>query len=271
MAKASLELAVLDAQLRAAGRSLGGWLGADRTSVPVGAAIGLHEDESAMLTEVDEATAAGAARLRLKVRPGVAARAVAAVRAHAGDEIALQVDANGSFDLGDATHLRELESLDGFGLACLEQPLAPDDLVGHATLARRLSTPICLDESVGSLADLETAMALDACEVLCLKPGRVGGWIAARAIHDRCVEAGLGLWVGGMLETALGRACNVALAALPGMTLAMDLDPRGRFEPDLTHGPQVVNGAAAVPDEPGIGAVPEWAQLLGSEMEVIRR
>lgn len=265
MAKAALELAVLDAQLRAAGRSLAGWLGATESAVPAGAALGLHADHEALLAEADAALATGAARLRVKVAPGRAAAPLRALRDHVGDDVALQADANGSFRADDPDHLAELDALDELGLACLEQPLAPEDLTGTARLARRLATPICLDEPITSLGALEAAVALGACGVLCLKPGRVGGWVAAHAVHARCAELGLPVWVGGMLETALGRAANLAVAALPGMALPPDLDPRGRFDPDLADprlpGP---DGLVAVPTGPGVGAVPAPAALAAA-------
>jgi o-succinylbenzoate synthase len=272
MAKAALELAVLDAQLRVADRSLASWLGAGRAAVGTGAAVGLHDTDEALLAEVDAALAAGAARVRLKIRPGRAAAVTRAVRDHVGPELLLQADANGSFDPDDPAHVAELIALDGDRLACLEQPFAPDELLAHARLAEQLVTPICLDESIGSLADLETAVHLGACEVLCLKPGRVGGWIEARRLHDRCVELGVAVWVGGMLETGIGRAANLALAALDGMTLPPDLDPRGRFDPDLGD-PSLPgdDGLVPVPEGAGIGTTPAWASLLGSEMEVILR
>lgn len=262
MARAALELAVLDAQLRAAGRSLARWLGATTAAVPAGAALGLHLDVVHLLAEADQALAAGAARLRVKIAPGHAAEPLLALRDHVGGGVLVQADANGSFDVADDAHLAELDRLDEVGLACLEQPLAPDDLTGHARLARRLATPICLDEPITSLGALEAAVALGACGVLCLKPGRVGGWLAARAIHDRCVELGLPVWVGGMLETGVGRAANLAVAALPGMSLPPDLDPRGRFQHDLADpclpGP---DGLVRVPTAPGTGAAPD-PQLL---------
>lgn len=257
MAKAALELAVLDAQLRAAGRSLAGWLGATAAAVPAGAALGLHPELEDLLAEADAALEAGAARLRVKVAPGRAVEALRALRAHLGAEVLLQADANGSFRLDEPSHRAELAALDDVGLACLEQPLAPDDLTGTARLARQMATPLCLDEPITSLGALEAAVALGACGVLCLKPGRVGGWVAARAVHDRCVELGLPVWTGGMLETGLGRAANLAVAALPGMALPPDLDPRGRFDPDLADpclpGP---DGLVRVPTAPGTGAVP---------------
>jgi O-succinylbenzoate synthase len=258
MARASLELAILDAQLRAADRSLASWLGATAAAVPVGAALGLHDDPADLLREADAALAAAAARLRVKVSPGHAATPLLALRAHVGADVLLQADANGSFRFDDATHLAELERLDDVGLACLEQPFAPDDLVSHARLAARLATPVCLDEPITSIGALEAAVALGACGILCLKPARVGGWLAARAIHDRCTELGLPVWIGGMLETGIGRAANLAVAALPGMALPPDLDPRGRFHPDLAD-PRLPgsDGLVTVPTGPGTGAVPD--------------
>jgi O-succinylbenzoate synthase len=253
MARAALELAVLDAQLRASDRSLASWLGATATSVAVGAALGLHEQVDDLLAEADGALAAGAIRLRVKIGPGRAAEHLRALRTHVGDQVVLQADANGSFAEDDP----ELDRLDGVGLACLEQPLGPADLLGHARLAARLDTPICLDEPLTSLEAVEAAVALGACEVVCLKPARVGGWIAARAVHDRCAELGVPVWVGGMLETGVGRAANLAVAGLPHLSLPPDLDPRGRYHPDLADPRLPVDGAVALPSGPGTGAEPD--------------
>ena len=266
MARAAVELAVLDAQLRAAKRSLAGWLGATAVGVPAGAALGLHATVDALLAEADAALAAGAARLRVKVVPGAAAGPLAALRGHVGDGVLLQADANGTFSLDEPTHLAELDRIDELGLACLEQPLAPDDLLGHARLAARLITPICLDEPLTSLAAIEAAVALGACEVVCLKPARVGGWVEARRVHDRCAELGVPVWVGGMLETGVGRAANAAVAALPATALPADLDPRGRFDPDLADPLRPVDGLVPVPGGPGTGAVPDPALLAAAEV-----
>lgn len=259
-ARAALLLAVLDAQLRSAGRSLASWLGATSDTVAAGATLGLHHAPDDLLAEADDALAAGAARLRVKVAPGRAAPHLRALRARLGDGVALQADANGSFTEDDP----ELSALDEVGLVCLEQPLAPDDLLGHARLARRLRTPLCLDEPLTSLGAVEAALTLGACEVVCLKPSRVGGWAAARAVHDHCVERGVPVWVGGMLETAVGRAANLALAALPGMALAPDADPRPRYRPDLLDLSPPVDGRHAVPDGPGASGVPEPGRLDGA-------
>jgi o-succinylbenzoate synthase len=225
-----------------------------------------------LLAEADEALTAGASRLRVKVAPGRAADPMLALREHVGPDVLLQADANGSFRLDDHLHLTELHRLDGAALACIEQPLRPDDLVGHARLAQRLGTPICLDESVDSMGALEAAVALGACGVLCLKPGRVGGWVTARAMVERCAELGLPVWVGGMLETGVGRAANIAVAALPGMALPADLDPRPRYATDLAPlaGPDP-DGLVAVPTTPGACPPPDPAALAGARRQTLRR
>lgn len=267
-ARAALQLAVLDAQLASAGRPLAAWLGAAAEAVAAGAALGLHDDEAALLAEADAALAAGAARLRVKVAPGRAAAPLQALRRHLGADVPLQADANGSFRLDDAEHLAELDAVDRLGLSCLEQPLAPEDLLGHARLAERLGTPICLDEPLTSVGALEAAVALGACEIACLKPGRVGGWPEARRFVDRCAELGVPVWIGGMLETAIGRAANAALAAaLPADSLPPDLDPRGRFDPDLADPLHPVDGWVVVPSSPGIGAAPPVAALAGAGVD----
>ncbi|MDP1818406.1 MAG: o-succinylbenzoate synthase [Acidimicrobiales bacterium] len=266
MARAALELAVLDAQLRAADRSLASWLGATGAPVAAGAALGLHGAVDDLLADAEAALQAGAVRLRVKVAPGRAAERLLALRAHVGHDALLQADANGSFTLHDPAHLDELRRLDRVGLTCLEQPLASDDLLGHARLADVLSTPICLDEPLTSLAAIEAAVHLGACEVVCLKPARVGGWIAARQVHDRCVELGVPMWVGGMLETGVGRAANLAVAGLPGATWPADLDPRPRYEADLAPVPTPVDGLVGLPTGPGTGAAPDPARLSDADV-----
>ena len=268
-AKAAAMLAVLDVRLRAAGRSLAGWLGATASAVPVGAAVSAYTHDHA--DEAARAVALGASRVRVKIGPGRAAEPLAAVRERVGPDVVLQADANGSFSLDDPDHVAELDHVDELDLACLEQPLPPTDLDGHARLAERLRTPICLDEPLTSLEAVERSIEAGACEVVCLKPGRVGGWPMARRIHDRCVELGVPVWVGGMHETAIGRAANLALAALPGMALPMDLDPRGRYDPDLAEVQRPrADGRVAVPTGPGTGAAPAPSRLAGAEVTVVR-
>ena len=260
MAKAALETALLDADLRARGESLSSFLGGVRTAVDAGVAVGIADSVGELVDAVDRYVAEGYRRVKLKVQPGWDVEPVRAVRERFPD-LALQVDANGAYSLdggGDGgAGVAALAALDAFDLLLVEQPLAADDLVGHAALARRLRTPICLDESIESAADAAAALALGACSVVNVKPGRVGGYLEARRVHDVCAAAGAPVWCGGMLETGLGRAANAALAALPGFTLPGDLSASGRwYAQDVTEPLPLVDGRLAVPTGPGIGVAP---------------
>jgi o-succinylbenzoate synthase len=255
MAKASLEMAVLDTELRVAGISLASFLGATRAVVPAGIAVGMSESIDAVVHACGAAVAEGYQRIKLKIAPGHDVEVVRAVRAAVGDEFELQVDANGSYAaLGAADAIVALARLDPFNLVLVEQPLADDDLAGHAWLAQSIATPVCLDESIVSAHSARTAINAGACSVINLKPGRVGGVLEAQRIHDLCVDRGVGLWIGGMMETGLGRAVNVALAAMPGCTITGDLSPSSRwYHRDITEPFVMENGNLRVPTEPGIG------------------
>jgi len=252
MAKAGLELAVLDAELRSAGVSLARRLGGTRSRVAAGVAVGLCGSLAEVLAEVDRWIAEGYRRVKLKIQPGWDIEPVLAVRERFPD-LALQVDANGSYQLADAAHLA---GLDVAGLLCVEQPLGADDLVGHAELAGKMTTPLCLDESITSAGVAATAIALGACRVVNIKPGRVGGYLEAVRIHDRCALGGLPVWCGGMLETGVGRSANLALASLPNFSLPGDLSASDRFYREDITDPVVLgaDGMIAVPDVPGTGA-----------------
>jgi O-succinylbenzoate synthase len=250
MARAALELAVLDAELRAEGRSFATHLGAVRDRVPAGVAVGIVDDVGALLDAVERRLAEGYRRVKLKVQPGWDLEPVRAVRDRFGD-IALHVDANGSYTRADVEHLARLDELD---LLMIEQPLPEDDLLGHALVASKLTTPVCLDESITSAAAAETAIELGACSIVNVKAGRVGGYLEARRVHDTCAAHGVPVWCGGMLETGIGRAANVALAALPNFTLAGDLSASERwFATDLTEPFVLENGHLRVPTGPGLG------------------
>ncbi|HEY5014518.1 MAG TPA: o-succinylbenzoate synthase [Acidimicrobiia bacterium] len=270
MAKAALEMAVLDAELRATGTALGKRLGAVRDFVECGVAVGIADSIDALVDEVGGYLAAGYRRVKLKIRPGWDVEPVAAIRARFGD-IALQVDANGAYTLADA---HALGALDELALLLVEQPLAEDDLVGHAELARLIATPICLDESITSALVARRAIEMGACSVICIKPGRVGGYLEAVRVHDVCREHDVAAWCGGMLETGLGRAANLALAALPGFTLPGDLSASDRyFARDLTAPFVADDGRLAVPSTPGIGIAPDPDALrdLTTSIEVITK
>jgi o-succinylbenzoate synthase len=254
MAKAALELAVLDAWLRSRDEPLAGWLGATRDRVPAGVSVGIMDSVPELLDAVAAYLDQGYLRIKLKVEPGWDLEPVAAVRERFGDDLLLQVDANAAYTLADAGHLA---GLDRFGLLLLEQPLDEDDLVGHAELARRLATPVCLDESITSAKAAVDAVGIGACRIVNVKAGRVGGYLEAKRLHDACAGLGVPLWCGGMLETGLGRAANVALAALPGFTLPGDTSASDRYyRQDLTAPFVLSDGHLAVPSGPGIGVEP---------------
>ncbi|MCU1428020.1 MAG: menC [Actinomycetia bacterium] len=259
MAKAALETAVLDAELRNAGLSLAAFLGATRNRVPAGVAVGFIEPLPALLATVERFVTEGYARVKLKIAPGHDLGIVGAVRKRF-PHIALQVDANGAYSPDE---MDALVALDPFDLLLLEQPFPPDDLLAHAALARRARTPVCLDESIVSADSARVALALGACSVVNIKAPRVGGVLEARRIHDLCVAADVPVWCGGMLETGIGRALNVALAALPGFTLPGDLSASDRYyERDLTEPFVLDDGCLNVPTGAGIGVVPNADVLL---------
>lgn len=262
MAKAAVETAVLDAQLRREDRSLAAYLGATADEVDCGVSVGIPTDESvpALLDEVASYVDAGYRRIKLKIQPGWDAAPVAAVRERWPD-VPLQVDANQAYRRGQF-HL--LAPLDEFDLLLVEQPLPEDDLLGHKLLADEISTPVCLDESIISLASAESAIAFGAAEIINIKPGRAGGYLESLAIHDLARERGIPVWCGGMLETGIGRAANVALAALPGFTLPGDTSASSRyFSLDVTEPFVLKDGRLPVPTGPGIGVDPIPEVLAG--------
>ncbi|TDN91311.1 o-succinylbenzoate synthase [Microbacterium sp. BK668] len=251
MAKAGLELAVLDAALRSEDRSLGEHLGAVRDRVPSGVSVGIQRDPAALVETVRDYLDEGYVRIKIKIKPGRDVDDTAAVRDAFG-AIPLQVDANSAYTLADAHTLTEL---DRFDLLLIEQPLQEDDIVDHATLARQLRTPLCLDESIVSSKAAADALALGSASVVNIKAGRVGGYLEAVRVHDLCRDASVPVWCGGMLETGIGRAANAALAALPGFTLPGDVSASSRFYArDIVTEPAVLeDGHVRVPTGPGIG------------------
>ena len=254
MAKAALEMAVLDAELRTEGRSWARELGAVHERVPSGVSVGIFDSIPHLLDVVDGYLAAGYVRIKLKIEPGWDVEPVRAVRERFGDDVLLQVDANTAYTLRDARHLAQL---DAFDLLLIEQPLEEEDVLGHAELARQISTPVCLDESIVSAQTAAAAIRLGACSVINIKPGRVGGYLEAVRIHDLAAAHGLAVWCGGMVETGLGRAANAALGALPGFTLPGDISASDRFyRTDITEPLVLEDGHMAVPTGPGLGVQP---------------
>ena len=251
MAKAGLELAVLDAALRSEGRSFASYLGATAATIPSGVSVGIQSDPVALVETVRGYLDEGYVRIKIKIKPGRDIAETDAVRS-AFPEIPLQVDANSAYTLADADILAQL---DRFGLLLIEQPLQEDDIVDHAALAQQLKTPICLDESITSVKAARDALALGATTVINVKAGRVGGYLEALRIADLCEAAGVPVWCGGMLETGIGRAANAALAAHPAFTLPGDVSASARFyTEDIVTEPAVLeDGHVRVPTGPGLG------------------
>jgi O-succinylbenzoate synthase len=257
MARAALEMVFWNLLAQRRGVSLAELLGGERETVESGVVVGLQKDLETTLEAARRALAAGYRRIKLKVRRGFDLEPVTAVtellRAEAPG-VALVMDANSAYTLDDLEHLRRFDAL---GLQMIEQPLHWDDLTDHAELQRQLSTPVCLDESVRGVTAARRMLALGSGRVLNLKPGRVGGLTAALEIHRLCRESGVDLWCGGMLESGIGRAYNVALASLPGFTLPGDLSPSRRYwERDIVDPEWTMDesGNVAVPrSQPGIG------------------
>ena len=218
----------------------------------VGVSIGLQDTDEALFAIIDKRLAQGYKRIKLKIKPGKDVNLAQAVR-HRYPDIMLMLDANSAYTLEDANHLKQL---DQFSLLMIEQPLSHDDIYEHGKLAKQISTPICLDESIKTANDLRLALQVGAIGILNLKPARVGGFAEALKIYEICVEHDLPLWIGGMMETGIGRAANVAFASLPGVTLPCDISATDRyFNPDLTEPPFVLNddSTLTVPDDIGIG------------------
>jgi O-succinylbenzoate synthase len=269
MAKAAIEMAVLDAELRARGVSLGQYLGAVRPEVDCGVSVGIHRTLPELLETVGGFIEQGYRRIKLKIKPGWDVEPVRAVRERFGG-VPLQVDANTAYQLSDAKHLAEL---DQFDLLLIEQPLPEDDVLAHAKLARFVRTPICLDESIHSLRSAADAIELGACSIINIKPGRVGGYLEAKRIHDLCAERSIPVWMGGMLETGVGRAGNVAMAAMPNFTLPGDTSASDRYyKQDITEPFVLHDGRLKVPTGPGLGVRIDQARLdeVTTSVELIR-
>ena len=249
MAKGTVETALRDLFARAAGVSLSKSLGGTRTSIEVGVSLGMAPTVSAAVENVRKHVDQGYRRIKMKIEPGCDVVRLRAVR-EAFPSIVLTVDANAAYTLDD---MDTLKALDDFRLDYMEQPLHHEDIAAHAVLARRIQTPICLDESIRSAADARTAIALGACKVINVKIGRVGGHGEALAIHGVAADAGIPLWCGGMLESGIGRAHNVAIASLPGFSKPGDTSSSSRyFEEDIVE-PLLEASDGLMPVPRGIG------------------
>lgn len=264
MAKYAVEMAVTDVWLRQQQLSLGSFIGATQHAVPVGVVVGMNEPRR-LLQLVDQYLADGYRRIKLKIAPGRDVDVVRMVREHVGPDVVLQVDANCAYTAREIDHLRQL---DEFDLQFIEQPFAADAFAEHAQFASRASTPVCLDESIITMADLQRVIDAGACSFVNIKPSRVGSVFTAIEMYEHCVSRGVEPWCGGMLESGIGRAALLTFAALPHFSITHDLSASARyFARDITAPFQLQEGTIAVPQGPGIGVVPdphviETAQLL---------
>jgi len=252
MAKAGLEAAIWDLEGKAAGVPVSKILGGTRDQIASGVSIGVQDTIAELLEQISDYLAEGYVRIKIKIKPGWDANIVDVVRQQFPDT-PLMVDANSAYSLADAPMLK---ALDKYNLLMIEQPLAYDDILEHAELQRMLATRICLDESIHAVSRAREALALGSCRVINIKPARVGGLTHARTIHTLCEEAGIPVWCGGMLESGVGRAHNVALASLPNFSLPGDISGSDRYwEQDIVEPEFSLNadGTMTVPTGPGIG------------------
>jgi O-succinylbenzoate synthase len=259
MAKAAVEMGCWALAAERRGVPLAELLGGTRERIATGISLGIQASPEALVERARAAVAAGYRKVKLKIEPGADVAYVRAVRGALGPAAHLMADANSAYTLDDADHLAEL---DAFDLMMIEQPLAQDDLVRHAALQRRLRTPICLDEAITDVARAEDMIALGSGRIVNIKPGRVGGYLEAARVHTVCQAMGAPVWCGGMLETGIGRAANLALASLPGFTLPGDTSASARYyQEDLTEPFVMVDGRLPVPQGPGVGVLPRPEML----------
>ncbi len=262
MARAAVEMGFWGLAATVAELPLSRLIGGTHERVVTGISIGIQESPDALVQRAKAAVAEGYQKVKLKIQPGADIAYVHAVRAALGDDIDIAVDANSAYTLRDVNLLKEL---DAFALLMIEQPLGQDDIIRHAELQRQLTTPICLDESITSLDRAEDMINMGSGRIINIKPGRVGGFATSIAIHDLCLQSGVPVWCGGMLESGVGRAYNVALASLPNFTLPGDLSPSHRYwERDLVTPEWTMDesGTVGVPlDRPGIGVTPDMDRI----------
>jgi len=260
MAKAALENALWDIEAQQKRTPLAKLLGGTREEVLCGVSIGIKKTIDELLQQIQQHWEAGYQRIKIKVKPGWDVEVLARVREKYPD-IPLMVDANGAYTLDD---LPRLKLLDNFRLMMVEQPLGWDDIIDHAKLQRELATPVCLDESIQSADDARKAIEIGACKIINIKLGRVGGFSSARQVHDVCRARGVPVWCGGMLESGIGRAHNIAMSALPGFTLPGDLSASRRYWKEDIIDPEVTvtaRGTIPVPHAPGSGYIPDLDRI----------
>ena len=254
MARGAVEMAGWALWATRRSQSLSRTIGGTRRTIETGISLGIQKTPDVLVEKARAAVAAGYRKIKIKIRPGADIEFIAAVRLALGHDAPLMADANGAYSLRDADHLADL---DPFRLMMIEQPLAHDDLRRHAQLQDRLATPICLDESITGFERAEDMLALGSGRIINIKPGRVGGLTQAKMIHDLCQHSDVPVWCGGMLESGIGRAYNVALASLPNFTLPGDVSPSARYwQRDVVIPEWTMDSAGMVTvpaDAPGLG------------------
>ncbi|GAA3346788.1 o-succinylbenzoate synthase [Lysinibacillus fusiformis] len=253
MAKAALEMAIWDLYSKQKGQTLSTTLGGKRSEIEVGVSIGIENNIETLLNKVAGFLEDGYKKIKVKIKPGWDIKPLEAIRKKFGEQIPLMADANSCYSLND---LQLLQELDQFNLMMVEQPLAHDDIIDHAKLQNLLTTPICLDESIHSLEDARKAIEINACKIINIKVGRVGGLFEAIRMHNLCEEKNIPVWCGGMLEAGIGRAHNIAIASLSNFSIPGDTSASSRyFDKDIIL-PEVKlskAGTIIVPEQPGIG------------------
>ena len=272
MAQAAIEMGAWALAATKTGQSLSSLLGGTRKRIGTGISIGIQSSAEELAVKAETALAAGYRKIKLKIKPGQDLPYLQAVRDRLGPDAPLMADANNAYTLDDVDHLVQLDDLD---LVMVEQPLAWDDVARHAELQRRMRTPICLDESITNISRAEDMIRLRAGRIVNIKPGRVAGFTASKAIHDLCEANDIPVWCGGMLESGIGRAYNVALASLPNFTIPGDVSPSNRYwardivSPEWTMN---ANGWVDVPNGPGLGVEVdrERVEALTVQRETLR-
>lgn len=251
MAKSALEGAVWDLYAKKSEITLAQALGGEKSEIEVGISLGIQDTVQQLISLIDRYVSEGYKRIKVKIKPGWDVEVIKEIR-HQFPDIPLMADANSAYSLKD---LERLKALDDFNLMMIEQPLAHDDIIDHAQLQSNLKTPICLDESIHSVEDARKAIKLGSCKIINIKIGRVGGLTQAKKIHDLCFKHNIPVWCGGMLESGIGRAHNIAITTLPNFSLPGDTAASSRYwkediiEPEVT----VDTGLITVPASPGIG------------------
>lgn len=269
MARAAVEMAGWDLEAKRRNVSLSDLVGGGVDAVPVGVSIGIQKTDQELLDKIGEYTREGYRKIKIKIKPGRDVEMLHVVREHFPD-VPIMADANSAYSL--ETDLERLAAMDDDDLMMIEQPLSHEDLLDHATLQRCISTPVCLDESIRSVGDARLALHLGSGRIINIKPGRVGGLASSLAIHDECRAAGWPVWCGGMLESGIGRAHNIALATLPGFTVPGDISNSRRYWAEDIVAPEfeMIDGMMPVPDGPGIGVRPRTSRIeaLTTRMQV---